>query len=335
MGGIYQWNLKILNTIGSVMKFLSSKAESSAFSSLALRILLVAALILFTAGSAAGQEAVVNRDGSLLFQEPDDESAVLDILSRGTKLQMLEQVGQWCKVLTSDSAQQGFVRRDAVRIGAVPPDMLEPSVEPGSEAYQNLQRELGKSEARLRQTQRVLENLERMLEKLEQADQAVPESGRESGMAKPVESGLNSHSFGFNVYSGLFFDDTDYTVGLSSLWSPEFIKPLGIEIEGGLTFLGDQQEAVYANLGLIFPFWIGWERINPYLAMGGGLIRRETGPLRLTETELNPLANLGAGILLNLKGSLDLRADLRSVVEFSKTEDKFDGRFYLGLSYLH
>jgi len=317
------------------MKSLSSKADCTAFPSLSLRILLVAVLILFTAGSAAGQQAVVKRDGSLLFQEPDDESAVLDILSRGTKLRIVEQVGQWCKVLTSDSERQGFVSRDAVRIGGVPPDMLEPSVEPGSEAYENLQRELDKSEARLRQTRRVLENLERMLEKLEQAKQAGPESGRQPGMAKPVQSSLHFHSFGFNIYSGLFFDGTDYTVGLSSLWSPGFIKPLSIEIEGGVAFLEDQQEAVYANFGLIFPFWIGWERITPYLAMGGGLIRRETGPLRLTETDLNPLADLGAGILLNLKGGLELRADLRSVVEFSKTEDKFDGRFYLGLSYLH
>ena len=317
------------------MNFLSSKAESSVFASLALRILLVAALILFTAASAAGQQAVVTSDGSLLFQEPDDESAVLDILSRGTKLQIVEEMGQWCKVLTSDSAQQGFVRKDAVRIGAVPPEALDPSAEPGSEAYQNFQRELDKSEVRLRQTQRILGNLERMLEKLEQAEQAVVEGGLESTMAKPVEGGLRSHSLGFNIYSGLFFDGTDYTVGLSSIWSPSFIKPLGIEIEGGLTFLEDQQEAVYANFGLIFPFWIGWERINPYLAMGGGLIRRETGPLRLTETNLNPLANLGVGILLNLKGSLELRADFRSVVEFSETEDKFDGRFYLGISYLH
>ncbi len=324
------------------MKSLSPKLSNSLFSYLALRILLVAALILFATGGAIGQEAVVNRDGSLLFQEPDDESAVLDILSRGTKLQMIEQLGQWCKVLTSGSAQQGFISRDAVRIGTMLPGMMQPSVRSGSEAYQNLQSELDKSETRLRQTQRALENIERMLEKLGQLNQAAPESSRESEMivkreadiTGPVESSLYSHSFGFNLYSGLYFDGRDNTVGVSSLWSPAFIRPLSIEIEGGLTFLEDQDEAIYANFGLIFPFWTGWEWMNPYLAMGGGVLRRETGPPRLSDTDINPLANLGAGVVLNLKGGLNLRADLRSVVEFSNTEDKFDGRFYLGLSYL-
>jgi len=326
------------------MKSLSLQLNGSVFSSFALRILLAAALVLFAAGSASGQEAVVSRDGSLLFQEPEDESAVLDILSRGTKLRILEQAGQWCKVLTSDSAQQGFIRTDVVLIGALPPDeMLKSSARPGSESYQNLQRELDKSEARLRQTQQVLENIERLLEKLEQPQQAVPGSGTEpetalksqAGTAWPVESSLYSHSFGLNVYSGLLFDGMDYTVGISSLWSPAFIKPLSVEIEGGFTLLENQQEAVSASLGLVFPLWMAWEWINPYLVMGGGVVRRETGPLRQSETDLNPLANLGVGVLVNLKSNLNLRADLRSVVEFSETEDKFDGRFYLGLSYLH
>ncbi len=324
------------------MKSLSPKLDSSFFSYFTFRILLIAALILFAAGGAIGQEAVVTRDGSLLFQEPDDESAVLDILSRGTELQMLEQVGQWCKVLTSDSAQQGFIRRDALRIDAIVPGMMQPSVRSGSEAYQNLQRELDKSETSLRQTQRALENLERMLKSLGQLKQDVPESSRESemivkreaGITRPVESSLYSYSFGFNLYTGLYFDGRGNTVGASSLWSPAFVKPLSIEIEGGFTFLEGQDEAIYANLGLIFPFWVGWEWMSPYLAMGGGVVRRETGPPRLSDTDINPLANLGVGVLLNLKGGLNLRADLRSVVEFGNTEDKFDGRFYLAMSYL-
>ncbi|OGG03022.1 MAG: hypothetical protein A3F83_05545 [Candidatus Glassbacteria bacterium RIFCSPLOWO2_12_FULL_58_11] len=299
--------------------------------------IVLAAIFFLAVPFLRAEEAMVIRDGTLMFQMPNESSAVLDILAKGARLNLVEVSGDWCKVSTADPDHAGYIRKLSLRVGPPPSGIETPPQDPGSEAYQYLQQQLDQTESKLRQSARTLDSLEKMLEMLEQP--VMPVKGRRkaamkgvSGMAVPSMS-LGSAGFAASLFSGFQYEGKDPTAGLSLVWNPGFSGTLALEAEGGLIFQQGTQDVPYGTLGLLYPLGMYRNCITPYLAAGGGVIVRDKIITGATGNDLNPTANLGLGAMLILRGGLDLRGDLRAVAEFPKSKYKLTGRFYLGLAY--
>ena len=301
------------------------------------RFIVLAAILSLAVPVLRAEEAMVSRDGTLMFQAPDENSAVLDILAKGARLNLVEISGEWCKVSSADTSHAGYIRKQSLQIGPQPAEMETRPQDPGSEAYQYLQQQLNQTESKLRQSARTLDSLGKMIEKLDQP--VMPVKGRKKAAMKgmtgmPVPSmGLSSAGYAVSLFSGFQYEGKDPTAGLSVLWNPGFIGKLGLEAEGGLIFQQGTQDGSYGTLGLVYPLSMYRGCITPYLAAGGGVVVRDKIVAGATGNDLNPAANLGLGAMLTLRGGLDLRGDLRAVAEFPKSKKKLTGRFYLGLAY--
>jgi len=295
-------------------------------------------LLLLSVECAHAEIAVVVRDGSLVFEEPNSDSAVLDILARGTDLEVLERGGDWCKVLLPDMSREGYIRTDAVETGESVSSQYQRAPGTSSSLFLKLQGKLDNTEAKLRQALRLLDNLEQMLELQEtgKLGEAGGGAGASAERFAPGESRLArmaSGNLSFNIFYGLFFKDNDFTAGGSLVWSPRFFAPFSLEVESGSTFLAGEKDALYANLDLLYP--LPWEirGIRSYLALGAGMVRLELESGAGIRKEVNPAANLGIGAIVPLVGKLNLRADMRSRLEFRDGEKVRKERFYLAFYY--
>ncbi|HUU27393.1 MAG TPA: SH3 domain-containing protein [archaeon] len=296
--------------------------------------LLISVLIFFSTASA--EQALVAKDGSLIFTEPSSEAAVLDIVPRGTRLEVMEQTGDWCKVLLEDTSRTGFIRRDALQLKSDISSMSEMAPVREESLYGSLQRQLDNCETKLRQAQRLLDNLEQMIDLVGKSSQAKGQRGRGSRRVgqekKKTGENFFTTSYGFSFFTGFYLDRRDVTTGGSVVWSPVFFKGLGLEFEGGYTFLEQNKGAACLNLGLVYPLPWKMPKLRPYAAFGGGMIRFQAEGAD-SKAVIDPTLNLGAGALVPLFGKVSLRADMRSTVEFADSERRFDGRFYLALHY--
>ncbi|MEA1996268.1 MAG: hypothetical protein U9N45_01450 [Gemmatimonadota bacterium] len=142
-----------------------------------IRSLPVLLLVLFSQGLA--RQAVVGRDGALIFQEPAGDSVVLDILAMGTGLEVVGHSGLWCKVALPGSSRSGFIRRAALK-GTRSEAVVMKGGGEGGEGLKHdpasIQGRLDRIEAKLRKARRMLDDLEQIIELI---FQRLDESGHE------------------------------------------------------------------------------------------------------------------------------------------------------------
>jgi hypothetical protein len=301
--------------------------------SLILSLWLCITLFLFSAARA--EEVIVARDGSLIFAEPNVDAAVLDIVSRGTRLQCAEKMGEWCKILLSDQTRNGFIRTEVLQMtGSTAPSLPKPE-DTGTTAYSLMKQQIDNFQAKLHQAEKTLDNIEQVLMEAETRKLAEKPAKKRTGESITGENGMTGlpgSPFGFGLFSGLYFKGTNYTAGGSLTWFPSFLKSLGLEFEGGYTFLEKPLKQVYASLDLYCPLPWKMTRLEPYVVFGGGINRLEM-KTESRKAEIDPLASLGIGAVVPLAGGISLRADLRSVTVFTAGERDNNGRFYLALCY--
>lgn len=287
----------------------------------------------------AQQQVTVVRDGSLIFAAPDNTSAVMDILSRGTTLELLEEGGEWHLVRTSDGGGQGYIRSEAVSVDIMPRAFDPDSVRVGSPEYLLLQRSLDEAQEKIR---RIGETLERLDSRIEQAEMdssdmtgapagSRPGAGAGAGGMMGLASGYDRT---ISIFYGAMLENTDFAAGLSAAWFPGLPAGLGLEFEAGAIFPENVDNAYWGQLDVRYPL-ANWERAMPYLAAGVGMIRRSISIGSSGElTDNNALTTAGGGLVLRLAGAAALQIDLRYSWEFAQDETRGDGRVYIGATLL-
>ena len=299
-----------------------------------LSVVLLAAVCVHGAG-----RVTVIRDGSLIFAAPDNSAAVLDILSRGTILEVLEEGVEWHIVRTSDGGSEGYIRSESVSETSVPDSFRPDSVRVGSLQYLQLQRSLDEAQDKMRQIAGTLERLNTKLDRAEAAEMAAavepagsrPGAGAEAG---GMSGGEEDRNICISAFYGAMIDDTDFTAGLSAAWFPGLPAGLGVELEAGAIFPEGVGDIYWGQLGVRYPLG-NWGRITPYAAAGGGVIRRKySSGTTVDIVETNPLVTAGAGLMVKLAGPAAVLTDFRYVWEFAAGGTQQDGRVYIGAALL-
>jgi hypothetical protein len=310
-----------------------SRKQLRAVVSLVAAFILLAWVYLSAAGSVA-----VSRDGSLVFAQPDNSSAVMDILSRGTLLELLEEGPDWDKVRLGNNGGEGYIRADAVSKTIMPGAFNPDSVRIGSPFYLELQSSMDETETRMRQIAGILDNLDKKLTAIRRADslqRAMPAGSRpRAGTAAGGMLGYrNDFSLALSAFYGAMLDNTDFAAGLAAAWFPGLPAGLGIEFEAGALFPDFVEESYWGHIGIHFPLG-GWERVMPYVAGGGGMLYRKYSIGSLESSVNDPIASVGGGVIVRLAGSVAIKADTRYVWQFAEQETEGDSRVYIGAAFL-
>ena len=192
------------------------------------RFLLMLLFIILLPISLRADQVVLGRDGTLVFQAPSSESTVLDILPRGTRLELVNRGEQWSEVLILESNTRGFIRTDAFQFSAETAGRAEAGISPQytSPLYNTLQQELDNSDAKILKIERTMDQLEKMIGMYAQSGSgmigAPAESRRKDVLREvPGEDSPLAYSYGFHVFSGVYFEGNDFTAGGAVSWFPE------------------------------------------------------------------------------------------------------------------
>jgi hypothetical protein len=282
----------------------------------------------------AAENLTVTRDGSLIFASPDNSSAVMDILSRGTVLQVVEQGSEWHLVRTSDGGTEGYIRNDAVGEHIVPGAFSPDSVRVGSPQYLQLQRSLDGAQQKMQKIASTLDAMESRITYAAQADSLAQAGSRlKAGAGAGGMLGQDSENdLAVTVFYGAMVENTDFAAGLSAAWFPGLPAGLSLEVEAGAIFPEGVDNIYWGQAGVRCPLE-RWERIIPYASMGAGMIRRQLtveGAAEVTDT--NMLLSAGGGVLIRLAGAVAITADVRYIWELEENATQGDGRGYLGVT---
>ncbi len=299
-----------------------------------LSTLLLTGICVYAAGSLT-----VIRDGSLIFAKPDNSSAVMDILARGTVLEVLEEGTKWHRVRTSDGGAEGYIRSESVGKKIVPGAFKPDSVRVGSPQYLQLQRSLDSAQEKLQRIAGLLDTMETRIAYGATADslsRAGPAGSRlKAGAGAGGIFGQGSeYDKAVTVFYGAMVENTDFAAGLSAAWFPGLPAGLGLEFEAGALFPEGVDNAYWGQAGVRCPLQ-RWESVIPYAAVAAGVIRRKlpvVGGSPATDT--NALLSAGGGVILRLAGAVAITADVRYVWEFAEIKTQADGRGYLGVTLL-
>ena len=298
------------------------------------RIFLLLFLLVLFPGSLSAEEVAVGRDGTLVFQSPNADSAVLDILPRGRIMELVDRGSQWSEVVLNDS-NSGFIRsEDLINPAELSYGSREEVTSQSSSLYRTLQDELNKSDEKIRKIELAMDQLEKVVEMYAQNDSAMGLSngkfpgskgrGKISGEDAPLSGRL-----GFLVFSGLYFEEKELTAGLAVSWFPRALKGLAFELEGGYHAMKNDLQGGTVNLNLLYPIGSEDLRFRPYLSAGSGIFY--TSGSNGQKSDIDTSANLGLGAVCPLSHGVSLRLDSRLFFRFMDGEQKNDGRFYLAL----
>jgi len=279
------------------------------------------------------EQAAVSRDGTLLFQEPSGGAAVLDILPRGTRLELVRRGEQWSEVLIVESDTRGFIRTTALISLAEATAPLEAgfSLEEASPLYESLRRDLDESDSKIEKIERTLDQLEKMVRIYSRLDSGMLGASRESGKPEAWSETLQAgcplgYSLGFQLFSGAYLKEKDFTAGGAVSWFPKTTAGFGIELEGGYISLKAGEKGTSLNLSLLYPLPLKSSRLLPFVLGGGGAVRMNAaGSGSVYKTRAT--AHLGLGALYRLSDGFSLRAELRG----QRCRDQYDGRGSLSL----
>lgn len=306
----------------------------------------------FAASPLRAEEVEIMRDGSLVFELPNDRAAVLDILPRGTRVELMDRGPQWSEVMLSAPTRRGYIRTEALlpssasmprqeipSPAAPPPQTARPAATVQQSAgsgpvYDNMMHSLDRTESRIRALERTLKDMLEMVDSLEmrRLDPRFP--GRSRTYNDPGMGGPAGPRWAIQSVGGYYLDSRDYLAGVSLLWRPRGLKGISFELEGGYLIqdLPGADGAVTLNLGTVLPLGPSDWRVLPYAAAWAGAVRRqyaatETGP------DTNPLASVGLGGFIRLSERVHLRAEFRSVFEFAEGDTGSDQRVGLSLGF--
>ncbi len=288
--------------------------------------------------SAAGNVTVI-RDGSLIFAGQDNNSAVMDILSRGTVLEVVEEGSEWYLVRTSDGGAEGYIRSAAVGDNIVPAAFNPDSVRVGSPQYLQLQRSLDEAQQKMQRIAATLEEMDARFAFAAKTDSLAltgPAGSRlKAGAGAGGMLGQGSeYDLAVTVFYGAMMENTDFAAGLSAAWFPGLPAGLGLEFEAGAIFPESVDNVYWGQAGMRCPLE-RWDRVVPYASLAAGIIRRilpVEGSSEVTDT--NALLSAGGGMLVRLTGAVAISADVSYIWEFAENETKGDGRVYLGVTLL-
>jgi hypothetical protein len=299
------------------------------------RLLLALLFIILLPISLRAEQVVLGRDGTLAFQDPSGGSTVLDILPRGTRLELVNRGEQWSEVLLPESNTRGFIRTDALQPFAETTVRTEAGISEQytSPLFNTLQQELDKSDVKIRKIESTMDQLEKMIEMYAQSGSGMIGAPGESRRKGALRRGAGedrplAYSYGFHVFSGVYFEGKDFTAGGAVSWFPESLAGFGLELEGGYIAMEGDRSGASLNLSLLYPLPLKKAGLLPFIAGGGGVVRLSDGDAGVGSD--NRLAtHLGLGALYRLSDDFDLRGELRA----QKCEDDFDGRVSLALHY--
>jgi hypothetical protein len=286
---------------------------------------------------AAGQVAV-SRDGSLVFARPDNSSAVMDILSRGTVLELLEEGADWHRVRLSNNGGEGYIRADAISKTLVPGAYNPDSVRVGSPKYLELQAGMDQTEGKMRKIAGMLESLEDKLVRAEREDslRKALAAGSRRGAGAAISGMLGydpDYTYAISAFYGAYMENTDFAAGIAAAWFPGLPAGLGLELEAGAQFPEFVDNVYWGQFGVICPIG-GWERVLPYIAGGGGVVYRKYTVGTTSLKDNNAIASAGGGLLLRIAGPVAVRADARYSWEFTEPKAAGQARVYLGATLL-
>jgi len=299
------------------------------------RLLLVPLFIILLPISLRAEQVVLDRDGTLVFKDPSSGSTVLDILPRGTRLELVNRGEQWSEVRLLESNTRGFIRTEALQSFAETTVRAEVgiSAQYTSSLFNTLQQELGKSDAKIRKIESTMDQLEKMIEIYAQSGSGMIGAPGESRRKDALRGGAGedrplAYSYGFHVFGGVYFEEKDFTAGGAVSWFPELLAGLGLELEGGFIAMEGDSSGTSLNLSLLYPLPLKMAGLLPFIAGGGGVVRLSDGDAGPGSD--NRLAtHLGLGALYRLYDDFNLRGELR----VQNSENEFDGRVSLSLHY--
>ena len=199
-----------------------------------------------------------------------------------------------------------------------------------SSLYAALEEELDRSTVKIRKIENSLDQLKKIVEMYGQSESGmIGPSGERIGTGTGAfgAGSLSAYSYGFHVFSGLYFKERDFTVGGAVSWFPRLLAGFGLELEGGNILMEDDRKGTSLDLSLLCPLPLKGIGLLPFISGGGGVVRLSGDDDAGLGSDTRVATHLGFGALYRLSGGFSLRGELR----VQNCEDEFDGRASLAL----
>lgn len=279
--------------------------------------------------SSYAEQATVVRDGSLLFELPDVNSSVVDILPKGKIVETVARSGDFTEVVLSENGTRGFLRNTALTgtdVSLEPPKNI--SSMSAEESFNSMNRDLDNLEQNVMVLDKKLGQFENLKEKLPEPA-AMPLEKEKKFPPAPFSSTMS-----VGVFGGYLTEVSGATGGISILWFSGKLSGVALELEATYSSLDYERESYGFNAGLLFPFpWKVIDRLTPYIVAGGGMDWAGDGIVNSTVIKSQSIAGFsaGGGIMAEINTKTRLRADFRTMLKIADSEDYYEGRGYLSL----
>lgn len=291
----------------------------------------------FSADSLAAQNVTIMRDGSLVFEQPGERSAVLDILPRGANVELVDRGPVWCEIILRNPTRRGFIRADALNPAPdsemqLPKRDLPPAVTPSPEAavslsagsaFENQMHVLDGTERRIRDLDRSLIEINELVDTLKLMRLQQVARGPVKRNSKPVqedsgrEQGSDHPRLAVNAFAAYFPDSREILAGAGVLWRPSVLRGVNLELNAGYLIPDDSgvDGSYLAEAGVLSPLGLRYSVFRPYLAVSAGIVRRDPGVTGV-KGRTDMLVSAGAGTFVEFSSRSMLRIEVRQNMEF-------------------
>lgn len=316
----------------------------------------------FSSSALLAQNVTVMRDGSLVFEQPGERSAVLDILPRGMNVELVDRGPVWCEIILRNPTRRGFIRAEALTASsgeAMPlPERSLPApaasaapamqtqstlaalpAETGNSSFDQKMRSLDRTEEQIRGLNRSLIEVSGLVDTLKlyrmQAATAPKQKRRAKMSAAGESQSMAGDGSAWNVgaLAGYYLDSRETLAGAGLLWQPQALRGLNLELNIGW-LIPDESGAdgsLLVEAGALLPVKRHFGRLQPYIAVNTGMVRRDPGVSGLKKrTDL--IAAVGAGTFLELNQRSRIRLEVRQSFEFLEQDHHSDQRIAAGFS---
>jgi len=291
----------------------------------------------FSAPSPAAQNVIIMRDGSLVFEQPGERSAVLDILPRGASVELVDRGPVWCEIILRNPTRRGFIRADALTPApesemqlperdlpsAAPPAPKAAVPLPAGSDFENRMRALDGTEQRIRELDRSLIEINGLVDTLnllhlqQIAGGTVKRSSRTVQEENSREQVSDHPRLAANALAAYFPDSREILAGAGILWRPSALHGMSLELNAGYLIPDDSgvDGSFLAETGALLPLGLKYSALRPYLAVSGGIVRRDPGVTGV-KARTDMLVSAGAGTFIELSSRSMLRIEARQSMEF-------------------
>ena len=292
-------------------------------------ICIIICLITISYIDSYAEKATVIRDGSLLFELPDVNSSVVDILPKGKQVEKVAPSGEFTEVVLPENGTRGFLRNTALTgtNSSLEPPISETSMS-AEENYNSMNRDLDNLEQSVTVLDKSLSQLEELKENKPEPV-VVPEGEDKMFPPAPFSSKVSVGAF-----AGYLTEASEATGGVNLLWFPDKLGGFAVELEASYSSLDYNISAYGFNAGLMIPFpWKLMDKFVPYVAAAGGMELLSDGKAGNTSIESRTVTafNVGGGIVARVSRTIMLRADFRTILKVDDNDERYEGRGYLSL----